>query len=442
MVGSEAVQSKTIPLPGDLRWRRLIVVAMFLGLLYYFRGLAPVFICFVVFERSLGWLADQLDARTPLHRTGAIASVLTVLVALVGLGVFAGVRELMPVVDELRDNGERYIHAMFDHPSVEKARAMLGLEGENLTQVVKDHAGTAVSYATGTAHIILFMLIGLLLAIIYLFERDQIHVWYDTIVPGSVPGTLARWFGYVGDAIAITVRMQVVVAAVNAVITLPVLIVLGLPHIPTLFLLILVTGLVPVVGNVISGAVLCYVAYTVDGWWAVGVFLVTTFVLHKIESYYISPRLAAQHVKLPGLVLVVSLLLFEQTLGFVGLFLSFPALYVASKITAEWRDEVEQLVHEVAPELAADLTPRSAASVPGLGEGLLAVAGVGGSAGKPDEASRAIAEDPEPEPDSEPEPEPDPEPDHESSGEASAQPGEPSPERRASDDDGTDQSSA
>jgi predicted PurR-regulated permease PerM len=79
------------------------------------------------------------------------------------------------------------------------------------------------------------------------------------------------------------------------------------------------------------------VAYTAKGAWAVGVFLGVTFVLHKIESYWLNPRLSAEHVKLPGLVLVVSLLLFEQALGFVGLFLSFPALFVASKIAYEWR---------------------------------------------------------------------------------------------------------
>jgi len=37
---------------------------------------------------------------------------------------------------------------------------------------------------------------------------------------------------YVDDAIAVTVRMQAVVAVVNAVVTLPLLLVLGLPQVP------------------------------------------------------------------------------------------------------------------------------------------------------------------------------------------------------------------
>jgi predicted PurR-regulated permease PerM len=44
-------------------------------------------------------------------------------------------------------------------------------------------------------------------------------------------------------------------------------------------------------------------------------------------------------VKLPGFVLIVSLIAFEHLLGFVGLFVSFPFLFVAGRIRAEFRAE-------------------------------------------------------------------------------------------------------
>lgn len=337
------MESSTLPLPADVRWRRVIVVVAFLGLLYAFRHLAPVFICFIVLERSLGWLATQIDARTPLHRKGAIVSVLGLL-GLAAAGIaFLAIRQSLSVITDLRDNGREYLRELAEHPSVDRLREMSGLQGEELTTAVKEHVGTALSYATHTASLVLFLLVGFVLAIVYLFERDEMDAFVGGIGPRSVGGTLIRWFGYVGDSIAVTVRMQVVVAVVNAVVTLPVLILLGLPHVPLLFLLILVSGLLPVVGNLISGAVLCYVAFTAKGVWAVGVFLGVTFVLGKVESYYLSPRLAQEHVKLPSIVLLISLVLFEQAFGFVGLFLSFPALFVASKIAAEWRQEQEEL---------------------------------------------------------------------------------------------------
>jgi predicted PurR-regulated permease PerM len=263
------------------------------------------------------------------------------------------IRRALPLIAVIRSDGREYLEGLFENPSIARLRAMAGLEGEALSHVLKEHAGEAVHYATGTANLILYLVIGFVLAVIYLFEREEVDHWYKGLAPGSVAGTIARWFGYVGDAIAVTVRMQAVVAAVNAAVTLPVLLVLGLPHVPLLFLLILVTGLLPVVGNIISGTVLCYVAYTAKGGWAVGVFLAMTFLLHKIESYWLNPRLSAEHVKLPGLVLVVSLLLFEQALGFVGLFLSFPALFVASKIANEWRGVAQTAPAVVSVSVAA-----------------------------------------------------------------------------------------
>jgi predicted PurR-regulated permease PerM len=331
------MQSTTLPLPGDVRWRRILGVALFLGLLYAFRKLAPVFICFVILERTLGWAAGLIQQRTRIHRKGAIALLLGSLMAVLALAAFLALRRALPLIAVIRTDGREYLQSLFDHPSLERLRAFAGLEGEALSHALKAHAGEAVHYATKTANLILYLIIGFVLAVIYLFEREEVDHWYKGVSPTSVLGTIARWFGYVGDAIAVTVRMQAVVAVVNAVVTLPVLLLLGLPHVPLLFLLILITGLLPVVGNIISGTVLCYVAYTSKGAWAVGVFLGTTFVLHKIESYWLNPRLAAEHVKLPGLVLVISLLLFEQALGFVGLFLSFPSLFVASKIANEWK---------------------------------------------------------------------------------------------------------
>jgi len=59
-------------------------------------------------------------------------------------------------------------------------------------------------------------------------------------------------------------------------------------------------------------------------------------VLHKIESYYLNPRLTARHVALPGFVLILSLIAWEHLLGFAGLFVSFPFLYLAGKIRSEF----------------------------------------------------------------------------------------------------------
>jgi predicted PurR-regulated permease PerM len=114
---------------------------------------------------------------------------------------------------------------------------------------------------------------------------------------------------------------------------------LGIPHKGGLMILIFVSALVPVVGNIVSGAILALFAYQAKGWLGVGVFVVLTFVLHKIESYYLNPRLTSRHVHIPGFLLIVSLLCCEHLFGFKGLFLSFPILFVAGRIRREFIDE-------------------------------------------------------------------------------------------------------
>jgi predicted PurR-regulated permease PerM len=345
------MRSNYLPLPSDLKWRRVVAVVLFVGILYGLRELAPVFICFVVLVRALTLAADFLHDRTGLERRGGVASILLAAVAALGTGIFLGVRALLPWVHEIRSDGREYAEHLLEHPMVGRLRHLAGSEdgGGGAAETIKAHAMQALHYATSFAHLALYLLIGFVLSVIYLFERDEIDHWLRGLAPESVSGTMTRWLGYVGDAIAITVKMQGVTALVNAVITFPVLLALGLPHKGMLFVLILVSGLLPVVGNFIAGAVLCVVAYETRGAWAVGVMLAVTFVLHKIESYYLTPRLAAQHVKLPGLVLVLSLLAFEEIFGFVGLFLSFPALYIATRIHREWAKEDDETAAAAAP---------------------------------------------------------------------------------------------
>jgi len=191
--------------------------------------------------------------------------------------------------------------------------------------------------AAELGHLVIALLIGLVLAVVYYFDQDKVRAFRDSVEPFSLLGTLLRWFEHLSEAVSLTVQLQLIVAAANAALTLPVLLLLGVPHIAPLMLLIFVSGLIPVVGNLVSGLVLSLIAYQTKGWLGVGLFLGLTFILHKLESYYLNPRLTSRHVKLPGFILVVSLLVWEHLLGIAGLFVSFPFLFVAGKIMSEFR---------------------------------------------------------------------------------------------------------
>lgn len=322
---------------------RIVALLLFLALLTVFRHLALILVTYVVMSRALLFLGQQ-SARI-LGLRGASAErrgiLLVLLLSSVLLGLFAWLfvhqggqyyqqfvrlHEGQPLPKILKD---------FHEDLLERLPAWLPLDG--LKERVPHMVQPAVDYLRATGRVLMYLLIGFILAVIYVLDRAPVDALLRGFPEDSLPGTLRRYFGYLFEAIIITITLQVLVALVNTLLTLPVLLALGLPRIPALTALIFVSSLVPVVGNLVSGAVLIVTSYLHKGLWAVAFFVVTTFVLHKIEAYYLNPRLAARHVNLPSLILVVSLILHEHVFGLVGLFLSFPVLYIGLNILQELR---------------------------------------------------------------------------------------------------------
>ena len=325
----------------DRNIRRAFVLSLFLALVVLFRHLLMLLVFFVVFERLFGLAADHLHVATKLKFKYCVLLVVTMFVGVIGAAMYGGVEVLIRHVPTIRHSTHAVIDAL--RHSAMFMRVEHALATESMIDRAREHAGTAVQIAATIGRDTLYVFIALVFAIVFLLERDDLENWREAMGLDSVPRILLRYVGHVADAIAITLKLQLIVAIVNAAITLPVLLVLRLPGIPALIVMLLITGLIPVVGGPAAGLVLMALAYVTRGPVGLGVFIVSTFVLHKIESYYLNPRLTAKHVKLPTFVIITSLVLFEHVFGLVGLFLSFPALYVAAKIREGWVDPSDEV---------------------------------------------------------------------------------------------------
>ncbi|MDW8282890.1 MAG: AI-2E family transporter [Myxococcales bacterium] len=321
-------------LGGRRFYRRLLALGGLLLVLVAFRHLALVGVSFVVFTAALGWLGARLAMLVGGSRRQGVVIVLLVLLALASVAVFLFVRLGSSAYQQLMQGPSFTIRiAELEKDILDRLPPWVPVNG--IKEKAPALVAPAITYVRATGKILLHVLMGLILAIVYLLDPDEVDALLRALHPESVSGTLYRYFGYLAEAVLITIQLQILVALVNTVLTLPVLFLLRLPHIPTFTAVIFLGSLVPVVGNLISGAVLIIASYTYRGLLGVALFVGITFVLHKIEAYYLNPRLTARHVRLPALVLILSLLAFEHMFGLVGLFLSFPALYVGIKI---WQD--------------------------------------------------------------------------------------------------------
>jgi predicted PurR-regulated permease PerM len=318
--------------------RRGLALLLFGALIFTFRHLALMLAFFVSFERAFFFSAGLLNRKFRWKKGLALALVLGVTALVLVLAAWASAGRITARLMEAREHFPHRIAAMREHPWFQEIQTHLP-DADELIQSAEHHSGDFAKSAAAIGRAFLSAVIGLILAIVYFLDQERIRGFSESLSPDSLLGTLVRWCEHLAEAVSLTVQLQVIVAACNAVLTLPVLMVLGVPNVMGLMVLIFVTGLIPVVGNLISGAVLVVLAYQVKGWFGVGFFVALTFVLHKIEAYYLNPRLTARHVALPGFLLILSLIAWEHVLGFAGLFVSFPFLYLMGKIRSEFSEQ-------------------------------------------------------------------------------------------------------
>jgi predicted PurR-regulated permease PerM len=329
--------------------RRFMAIALFVGLLYLFRHLAILLVFFVTFERLLGWGSERLARQTGVGRKKSVLLVVLGFVSALGLGLWAGIGKTIRTVASVQDSFPDRLAELKENPLLAKVQEQVG-GTEKIVEGIKHYGGSAVSAASAIGHFFIYVLIGFILALVFVLEKDELHEFWERVDRRSIGGTLGRWLGHVADSTVVTVQLQFVVAAFNTVTTLPVLLVLGVPHAGALMLLVFVS----VIGNIVSGGVLCLFAFQAKGWLGVGIFVGLTFILHKVESYYLAPRLTSRHVKIPGFLLIVSLLACEHLFGFTGLFLSFPILFVAGRIRGEFLEEDAVVSSATSPLMLSD----------------------------------------------------------------------------------------
>ncbi len=318
--------------------RRLLALCAFGTVIYLFRHLAILLVFFVTFERALGWSARTLSARTGLSRKKCVLIVLAVIAAVLGVLAWLGIGKTVRTFTAMQETFPERLAQLREHPLVVRLEEQIG-GMEKLVEGAKHYSGSAITAANAVGHFVIHVVMGFVLALVYVLEEDELAAFWSRVDRRSITGTLARWLGHVADATVVTVQLQLIVAACNTLMTLPVLLIIGVPNVGALMLLIFVSALVPVIGNIVSGVTLSLLAYQQKGWLGVGLFVSLTFILHKIESYYLNPRLTARHVKMPGFLLIVSLIACEHLFGFKGLFLSFPILFVAGRIRTDFLEE-------------------------------------------------------------------------------------------------------
>jgi predicted PurR-regulated permease PerM len=201
----------------------------------------------------------------------------------------------------------------------------------SLKQTALDEAreGFAVvgQYARVASIQFVLVLAGLIVAVSLFLSSgwtadDTVSLAPDTLY-SAVTREVAARFTTLYESFARAIRAQITISAINTVLTALFLIFRGYPSAVLLTLFVFLCGLLPIVGNIISNALIVVVGFAISprtGLYA----LVFLIVIHKLE-YFLNSRIVGKRINSPIWLTLIGLVVGERLMGISGMILA-PAI--------------------------------------------------------------------------------------------------------------------
>lgn len=128
---------------------------------------------------------------------------------------------------------------------------------------------------------------------------------------------------------------QSIVAVVNALLSLVVFLLLGLPSIALLAMIVFVCSYIPILGMVLSTLPAAFLALKVGGVTHVLWLFAAILVIHAIEAYMLNPLIYGRHLRLHPVAVLLILVVAEHLFGVWGLLLGVPIAAFVLKYVIE-----------------------------------------------------------------------------------------------------------
>ncbi|WP_439425431.1 AI-2E family transporter [Oenococcus alcoholitolerans] len=165
------------------------------------------------------------------------------------------------------------------------------------------------------------------LSFIFVLTHKQVFSWIDECRKNNrIP--------FFADLYRICVRfvhilgslftVQITISLINTTLMTIGLYFLNFPYLITLFFMILILGMIPILGVVISLIPLSIIAYSINGWTTVIILIILTIFIHLLETYFLHPRLMSNVTRLPVFVILLILIFMEHLLGIWGMIVGLP----------------------------------------------------------------------------------------------------------------------
>ncbi|WP_081709798.1 AI-2E family transporter [Arthrobacter sp. 35W] len=188
----------------------------------------------------------------------------------------------------------------------------------------------ALNFGTSAGHFAAGLLLTLFILIFFLLEGERIWTFLVGLLPKrsrrAVDGAGHRgWISMVNY-----VRIQLFVAAVDAIGIGVGAAVIGVPLALPLAVLVLLGSFIPVIGALVTGAVAVLLALVANGWVNALIMLAIVLLVQQAESHLLQPLVMGRAVSLHPVAVILAVAAGSGVAGIPGALFAVPLLAVAN----------------------------------------------------------------------------------------------------------------
>jgi len=219
----------------------------------------------------------------------------------------------------------------------------------DLSGLSKDGLNILTKFLSHIGKVSLNVLFALILSLFFMLEMEKVKNFTRKFKESK----LSWFYKYINqfgksfvNSFGKVIQAQIMIAAVNSVLSIIGLKILGFPQLLGLGVMIFILSLIPVAGVIISLFPLSIIAFNIGGVNKIVWVLIMIAALHALESYVLNPKFMSDKTKLPIFFVFVILMVSEHFMGVWGLIIGLPLfIFILDLLNVNYNDE-EELVEK------------------------------------------------------------------------------------------------
>jgi predicted PurR-regulated permease PerM len=298
----------------------------------------PIYISYFFLAATI-FLVGSLHLATPLltvlfcyfalhklHFTRSKALTIVMFSLVVVLGFYAFALFVKSGLNDLPDIAEKSIPRVVEY--ADKHNIELPFDDieslkSSVRDNVKEHSASLANFAKLATKEFAFLLIGgVVAASLFLnpaMDLERGHRLRNNLYTLSCEQIVRRFQSFYASFETV-MGAQIIIAFINTACTAVFTLAVNLPHAAIVIGVTFLCGLLPIIGNIISNAVITAIAFTISPQLAISA-LVFLIVLHKTE-YFLNSKIVGGRIKNPVWLTLLGIILGERLMGVPGIILA------------------------------------------------------------------------------------------------------------------------